>query len=162
MNCNPGNDGFTTDVRWLVGWLVGWLGGWVEVITVSFNTISVISWPSILLVEETGVPGENYRPVTSNWRTYHIKLYRVHLAWAGFELTTLLVIALIVQVAINPITIWSRPRWPPHIRSFWTCLIPQKWQRQTFNCKHFSHVKYWFTWLLMLHCIGLIHVDLMR
>jgi hypothetical protein len=26
----------------------------------TFNNISVISWQSVLLVEETGVPGENY------------------------------------------------------------------------------------------------------
>jgi hypothetical protein len=28
-----------------------------------FNNISVISWRSVLLVEETRVPGENHRPV---------------------------------------------------------------------------------------------------
>jgi len=31
----------------------------------TFNNILVISWQSVLFVEETGVPGENYRPVTS-------------------------------------------------------------------------------------------------
>jgi hypothetical protein len=30
------------------------------------NNISVISWWSVLLVEETGVPGENHRPVASH------------------------------------------------------------------------------------------------
>jgi len=30
------------------------------------NNISVISWRSILLVEETGVPKENHRPVASH------------------------------------------------------------------------------------------------
>jgi hypothetical protein len=30
----------------------------------TFNNISVISWRSVLLVDETGVPGENYRPAT--------------------------------------------------------------------------------------------------
>ena len=35
----------------------------------TFNNISVISWRSILLVEETGGPGENHRPVTSHWQT---------------------------------------------------------------------------------------------
>ena len=39
------------------------------VINATFNNISVISWWSVLLVEETGVPGENYRPVTSHWQT---------------------------------------------------------------------------------------------
>jgi hypothetical protein len=33
----------------------------------NFNNISVIS--SVLLVEETGVPGENHRPVASHWQT---------------------------------------------------------------------------------------------
>ena len=56
-----------------------------------FNNISVISWWSVLLLEETGVPGENHRLVASYWQLYHIMLYRVHLAWVGFELTTLVV-----------------------------------------------------------------------
>ena len=30
------------------------------------DNISVISWKSVLLVEETGVPGENHRPVESH------------------------------------------------------------------------------------------------
>jgi len=35
----------------------------------TFNNISVISWRSVLLVQETGVPGENHRPATSPWQT---------------------------------------------------------------------------------------------
>jgi len=31
-----------------------------------FNNISVILWQSVLLVEETAVPGENHRPVASH------------------------------------------------------------------------------------------------
>ena len=31
----------------------------------TFNNISVISWQSILLVEESGGPGENHKPVAS-------------------------------------------------------------------------------------------------
>jgi hypothetical protein len=31
--------------------------------------ISVISWRSVLLVEETRVPGENHWPVASHWQT---------------------------------------------------------------------------------------------
>ena len=40
----------------------------------AFNNISVISWQSLLLMEETGVPGENHRPTASHWQTlnYHI------------------------------------------------------------------------------------------
>ena len=40
----------------------------VMVFNATFNNISVISW-SILLVEETGVPIENHRPVTSHQQT---------------------------------------------------------------------------------------------
>jgi hypothetical protein len=36
---------------------------WFMVFNATFNNISVISWRSVLLVEETGVPGENHRPV---------------------------------------------------------------------------------------------------
>jgi len=35
----------------------------------TLNNISIISWRSVLLVEETGVPWENHRPVTSHWQT---------------------------------------------------------------------------------------------
>jgi hypothetical protein len=40
--------------------------GWFMVFNATFNNISVISWQSFLLVEETGVPGENHRPVASH------------------------------------------------------------------------------------------------
>ena len=32
----------------------------------TFSNILVISWWSVLLVEETGVPEENYRPVANH------------------------------------------------------------------------------------------------
>jgi hypothetical protein len=40
-----------------------WLVGWFMVLNAIFNNIPV------LLVEETGVPGENHRPVASHWPT---------------------------------------------------------------------------------------------
>jgi hypothetical protein len=42
------------------------LRGRAMVFNPTFNNISVISWRSDLLVEKTGVPGENHRPVTSH------------------------------------------------------------------------------------------------
>ena len=44
---------------------------WVRVMMFNdtFNNILVISWRSVLWVGETGVPGENYRPVAGHWRT---------------------------------------------------------------------------------------------
>jgi hypothetical protein len=41
----------------------------VVMFSATFNNISVISWRSVLLMEETGVPGENHRPVASYWHT---------------------------------------------------------------------------------------------
>ena len=35
----------------------------------TFNNISVISWRSVLLVEEIGVPGESHRSVANYWQT---------------------------------------------------------------------------------------------
>jgi len=49
---------------------VSWQGRGVRVMVfnATFNNITVtcISWQSVLLVEETGVPSENHRPVTSH------------------------------------------------------------------------------------------------
>jgi len=39
------------------------------VLNFTFNNISVVLWRSVLLVEETGVPGENNRPFASHWQT---------------------------------------------------------------------------------------------
>jgi len=38
-------------------------------IFIATYNISVISWRSVLLVEETGEPGENNRPAASHWQT---------------------------------------------------------------------------------------------
>ena len=46
-------------------------------------------------------------------KLYHIMLYRVHLARARFELTTLVVIGTDFIVNVNPNTIRSRSRHPP-------------------------------------------------
>jgi hypothetical protein len=39
---------------------------WFMVFNATFNNISVVSWRSDLMVEETGVPEENHKPVTSH------------------------------------------------------------------------------------------------
>ena len=44
----------------------------------TFNNISVISWRSVLSVEDTGGRGENHRSVTSHWQTLSHNV--VHLA----------------------------------------------------------------------------------
>ena len=39
------------------------------VFNTTFNNISVISWQSVILMEETGVYRENHRPVASHRQT---------------------------------------------------------------------------------------------
>jgi hypothetical protein len=56
---------------------------------------SYISWRSVLLVEETVVPGENHRPAASHWQTLsHIIVSNT-------------------PRHVNPTTIRSRPYLPP-------------------------------------------------
>jgi len=42
------------------------LGFKLKVFNTTFNNISVILWQSVLLVEETGEPGENHRPAVGH------------------------------------------------------------------------------------------------
>ena len=71
-------------------WFVLWC-----LANVTFNNIAVISWRSVLLVEETGIPRENHWPVASHWETLShnvLSRYKYTSPWTGFELTTLVVI----------------------------------------------------------------------
>ena len=59
------------------------------VFNVTFYNISVISWWSVLLVEETG---ENHRPAASHWPAFSHMLYWIHLAMSEIQITTVVVI----------------------------------------------------------------------
>ena len=48
---------YTKHVFWLV---------WFMVSNAPFNNILVTSWRSVLLAEETGVSGENHRPIANH------------------------------------------------------------------------------------------------
>ena len=63
---------------------------WLEVVVfnATFNNISVISWRSVLLMAKPECSEKT--TVTDN--LYHIMLYRMCLAWAAFELATLVMI----------------------------------------------------------------------
>jgi hypothetical protein len=54
------------------------------VFNATFNNISVLSWRSVLLVEETGVPGENDRPVASHWQTWLPKIEQNSLSCVNY------------------------------------------------------------------------------
>ena len=61
------------------------------VFNTTFNNISVISWWSVLLVEESGVPGENHRPAAILWKAVSNTNYSVlalFLSKPTFETTT--------------------------------------------------------------------------
>ena len=49
--------------------LLFWFGLDLMVFNATFINISIISWRSVLLVEETGGPGKNHRPVASHRQT---------------------------------------------------------------------------------------------
>jgi hypothetical protein len=62
------------------------------VFNATFNNISVISWWSVLLVEEIGVPVENHRPVASHWQILSHNVVSSTPRLNGFELATVVVI----------------------------------------------------------------------
>jgi hypothetical protein len=75
------------------------------VFSATFNNISIISWRPVLLMEETGVPGENHGPVASHITTLS---HNVVSSTPLNELTTLVVIGTDCtgkNVVVNPTTL---------------------------------------------------------
>ena len=78
---------------------------WVRVMVTSatFNNISVKSWQSVLLVEETRVPGENHRPAASHEQisSHNVELSTCWIKytspWSGFKLTMYMYTLVMIQ-----------------------------------------------------------------
>jgi hypothetical protein len=45
----------------------------VMMFNATFNNISFITWPAVLLVKETEVPGENHRPTETSLLKKYVK-----------------------------------------------------------------------------------------
>ena len=95
---------FTQDSGLCIGWFM------FMVFNTTFNNISVISWRSVSLVEETRVPRENHRPVARPDKLYLIMLNRVS-PWRVWT-HNLSRDRQIAQVVANPATIRSWTRQP--------------------------------------------------
>ena len=62
------------------------------VFNATFNNILVISWQSVLLVEETGVPRENHRPAETHRQTLSHNVVSSTPRLSVFKVTNLVVI----------------------------------------------------------------------
>ena len=66
---------------------------WFMVLHATFNNISAISWQSVLLVVETGIPGEKHRLVARHWQSLSNNVVSESISpKTGVELTILVVI----------------------------------------------------------------------
>ena len=60
------------------------------VFNATFNTISAISWQSVVFLEETGIPEKTHRPAANHWQALSHNV--VSRSRVVFELKTLVVI----------------------------------------------------------------------
>jgi hypothetical protein len=91
----------------------------------TFNNISAISWRSVLLLEETRVPGWNQRPATSHWQPFSQNVVSEYTSsWAGFELTTSVPVVINIDALGSYKFIRSRP---------WRLLFLYNMQDDKFN-----------------------------
>ena len=89
----------------------------VMVFNATFNSIAVIQWRIVLLVEETRVPGENTGLSHATDKLYHIMWHGVHIGMSGTRTYNLImVIGTDCIGCCSPTIIRSRPREPRFIK----------------------------------------------
>jgi hypothetical protein len=103
------------DARWLciAHWCKNRLGWWVMELNSTFNDIPFTSLWSVLLVEETGVTGEDHRPAASHWQFLS---HNVVSSTPRHDRNLNSPLALIPQVAMNPPTIRPQPHRSPNLK----------------------------------------------
>ena len=109
---------------------------------ITFNNISVISWQSVLLMEDTGVPGENQRPAASHRQTLSHNVVQSTPRMSGIRTHK----ALITQVVINPTNKRSRPRWSLRFIDIHSCIFNVSLKAATTamntNTIYLTHISY--------------------
>jgi hypothetical protein len=63
------------------------------VLNATYNNISVISWRTVILVEEIGGPGDNHRSAASHWQTLSHNVVQIYFQPRQFNSTTHAVIS---------------------------------------------------------------------
>ena len=87
----------------------------IMVINAAFNNIAVISWRSVLLVEEPKECSKNQSSAARHWQTLSHSLYQDTSTWARFELTKLVVTGTdCIRSKSNHHTIRTTSKWVGH------------------------------------------------
>jgi hypothetical protein len=112
------------------------------VCSATFNIISVLSWRSVLLVEETGIPGENHQPVASHWQSlshnvcvcvFHVNLFIVHVVenYPNAKNKNLIIWSWFT-VKKRPSNFWRKK----YVAKWYTCTINKLTWKTVWLCLH--------------------------
>ena len=113
------------------------------VLNATFNNISVISWRSVILVEETGGSGENHRSVASHWQTcFHRWRWQYVCAHSRHEIARLRAIHLYFSVTLAHIIV------PIYIHNLLRLLTQ-------YSIFQVNSISYTYTWYDLLYALSI-------